>query len=94
MAAAMLVLLCTRPLEAAIEEFRKTFKKENPTVKVVSVVGKVGGEKWKSLSAAVNPDSRRLPLLSVPCRLRLKSPIIVSDSVVIHLKGHYIEKCF
>ncbi|KAI3736470.1 hypothetical protein L6452_16012 [Arctium lappa] len=34
------------------EEFRKTFKKDNPTVKVVSVVGKTGGEKWKSLCAA------------------------------------------
>ncbi|GKA60627.1 high mobility group box domain-containing protein, partial [Tanacetum coccineum] len=35
-----------------VEEFRKTFKKENPTVKAVSAVGKAGGEKWKSLSAA------------------------------------------
>ncbi|KAI3750490.1 hypothetical protein L2E82_21128 [Cichorium intybus] len=35
-----------------LEEFRKTFKKENPTVKAVSAVGKAGGEKWKSLSAA------------------------------------------
>lgn len=35
-----------------LEEFRKTFKKENPNVKAVSAVGKAGGEKWKSLSAA------------------------------------------
>ncbi|XP_071715887.1 high mobility group B protein 2 [Rutidosis leptorrhynchoides] len=35
-----------------LEEFRKTFKKENPTVKAVSAVGKAGGEKWKSMSAA------------------------------------------
>ncbi|XP_024981499.1 high mobility group B protein 1 isoform X1 [Cynara cardunculus var. scolymus] len=35
-----------------LEEFRKTFKKENPTIKAVSAVGKAGGEKWKSLSAA------------------------------------------
>ncbi|KAK4478479.1 hypothetical protein RD792_013955 [Penstemon davidsonii] len=34
------------------EEFRKTFKKENPNVKGVSAVGKAGGEKWKSMSAA------------------------------------------
>ncbi|KAL8120608.1 hypothetical protein AgCh_017686 [Apium graveolens] len=34
-----------------VEEFRKTFKKENPNV---SDVGKAGGEKWKSLSAPVS----------------------------------------
>ncbi|KAK4798261.1 hypothetical protein SAY86_030587 [Trapa natans] len=33
-----------------LEEFRKTFKKENPTVKAVSAVGKAGGVKWKSMS--------------------------------------------
>ncbi|KAJ9548889.1 hypothetical protein OSB04_021432 [Centaurea solstitialis] len=35
-----------------LEEFRQTFKKENPTIKAVSAVGKAGGEKWKSLTAA------------------------------------------
>ncbi|CAA3009052.1 high mobility group B 1 [Olea europaea subsp. europaea] len=35
-----------------LEEFRKTFKKENPDIKAVSAVGKAGGEKWKSMSAA------------------------------------------
>lgn len=35
-----------------LEEFRKTFKAENPHVKAVSAVGKAGGEKWKSLSSA------------------------------------------
>ncbi|MEX7539313.1 HMG-box domain-containing protein, partial [Providencia rettgeri] len=35
-----------------LEEFRKTFKKENPNVKAVSAVGKAAGEKWKSMSAA------------------------------------------
>ncbi|MFX6536518.1 HMG-box domain-containing protein, partial [Acinetobacter baumannii] len=35
-----------------LEEFRKTFKKENPTVKAVSAVGKAGGEKWRSLTDA------------------------------------------
>uniref|UniRef100_I1J7B1 HMG box domain-containing protein n=1 Tax=Glycine max TaxID=3847 RepID=I1J7B1_SOYBN len=38
-----------------LEEFRKTFKAENPLVKAVSVVGKAGGEKWKSLSSAKAP---------------------------------------
>nr|GMC95384.1 high mobility group B protein 1 [Ipomoea batatas]GMC99697.1 high mobility group B protein 1 [Ipomoea batatas] len=37
-----------------LEEFRKTFKKENPNVKAVSAVGKAGGEKWKSMTAAVS----------------------------------------
>ncbi|CAA3022992.1 Hypothetical predicted protein [Olea europaea subsp. europaea] len=37
-----------------LEEFRKTFKKENPDVKGVSAVGKAGGEKWKSMSAALH----------------------------------------
>ncbi|KAK4766737.1 hypothetical protein SAY87_008379 [Trapa incisa] len=44
-----------RPLSAFfvfLEEFRKTFKKENPNVKAVSAVGKAGGEKWKSMSEA------------------------------------------
>ncbi|XP_041996971.1 high mobility group B protein 1-like isoform X1 [Salvia splendens] len=35
-----------------LEDFRKTFKKENPNVKAVSAVGKAGGERWKSLSEA------------------------------------------
>jgi hypothetical protein len=35
-----------------MEDFRKTFKEKNPNNKSVSVVGKAGGEKWKSLSEA------------------------------------------
>ncbi|KAK7349843.1 hypothetical protein VNO77_07597 [Canavalia gladiata] len=35
-----------------LEEFRKTFKAENPGVKAVSAVGKAGGEKWKSMTNA------------------------------------------
>ncbi|KAI3995473.1 hypothetical protein MKX01_004085, partial [Papaver californicum] len=35
-----------------LEEFRKTYKLENPHVKGVAAVGKAGGEKWKSLSNA------------------------------------------
>ena len=34
-------------------EFRKTFKEENPDVKGVAAVGKAGGERWKSMSDAV-----------------------------------------
>ncbi|XP_074564573.1 HMG1/2-like protein [Curcuma longa] len=33
-----------------MEEFRKTFKEKHPNNKSVSVVGKAGGDKWKSLS--------------------------------------------
>ncbi|KAG8484056.1 hypothetical protein CXB51_022986 [Gossypium anomalum] len=33
-----------------LEEFRTTFKKENPNVKAVSAVGKAAGEMWKSMS--------------------------------------------
>ncbi|KAG1337716.1 High mobility group B protein 1 [Cocos nucifera] len=35
-----------------LEEFRKQYKQEHPNVKAVSVVGKAGGEKWKSMSDA------------------------------------------
>ncbi|XP_061366085.1 high mobility group B protein 1-like [Gastrolobium bilobum] len=35
-----------------LEEFRKTFKEQNPNVKAVSAVGKAGGAKWKSLTEA------------------------------------------
>ncbi|KAI0512206.1 hypothetical protein KFK09_012844 [Dendrobium nobile] len=35
-----------------LEEFREIYKREHPNVKAVSVVGKAGGEKWKSLTRA------------------------------------------
>ncbi|CAN1303709.1 High mobility group B protein 1 [Linum perenne] len=35
-----------------LEEFRKTFKKENPNANSVSAVGKAGGQKWRQMSAA------------------------------------------
>ncbi|WOL13434.1 hypothetical protein Cni_G22204 [Canna indica] len=35
-----------------MEEFRKTYKEKHPNNKSVSVVGKAGGDKWKSLSEA------------------------------------------
>jgi len=39
-----------------MEDFRKTYKEKNPNVKSVSVVGKAGGDKWKSMSAALIID--------------------------------------
>ncbi|KAI3675858.1 hypothetical protein L1987_85454 [Smallanthus sonchifolius] len=50
-----------RPSSASfvfLEEFRKTFKKENPNVKAVSAAGEVGGEKWNSMSAAENYEAK------------------------------------
>ncbi|CAK9156307.1 unnamed protein product [Ilex paraguariensis] len=35
-----------------MEEFRKQFKEKHPNNKSVSVVGKAGGDKWKSMSEA------------------------------------------
>ncbi|KAL2606016.1 hypothetical protein AAZV13_09G158600 [Glycine max] len=35
-----------------MSEFREQFKKEHPNNKSVAVVGKAGGDKWKSLSDA------------------------------------------
>ncbi|XP_059456639.1 high mobility group B protein 1-like [Corylus avellana] len=40
------------PFFVFLEEFRKTYKEQHPNVKAVSAVGKAGGGKWKSLSAA------------------------------------------
>lgn len=33
-----------------MEDFRKTYKDNHPNVKSVAVIGKAGGEKWKSMS--------------------------------------------
>ncbi|KAI3896227.1 hypothetical protein MKW92_004346 [Papaver armeniacum] len=35
-----------------MDEFRQTFKNKHPNIKSVSVIGKAGGDKWKSLSDA------------------------------------------
>ena len=37
-----------------MEQFRKEFKEKNPNNKQVSVVGKAGGDKWKSMSQSVS----------------------------------------
>uniref|UniRef100_A0A5B7BCI3 Putative high mobility group B protein 3-like n=1 Tax=Davidia involucrata TaxID=16924 RepID=A0A5B7BCI3_DAVIN len=42
-----------------MEDFRKTFKENFPDNKSVSVVGKAGGEKWKSMS-----DSEKAPYVA------------------------------
>ncbi|CAI9115241.1 OLC1v1016094C3 [Oldenlandia corymbosa var. corymbosa] len=51
-----------RPASAFLvfmEEFRKQFKEENPENKSVAVVGKAGGDKWKSLT-----DEEKAPYLA------------------------------
>ncbi|CAN8292207.1 unnamed protein product [Cochlearia groenlandica] len=42
-----------------MEDFRETFKKENPNNKSVATVGKAAGDKWKSLS-----DSEKAPYVA------------------------------
>ncbi|KAK7346280.1 hypothetical protein VNO80_20796 [Phaseolus coccineus] len=42
-----------------MSEFREQFKKEHPTNKSVAVVGKAGGDKWKSLS-----DAEKAPFIA------------------------------
>ncbi|KAF6168012.1 hypothetical protein GIB67_011397 [Kingdonia uniflora] len=42
-----------------MEEFRKSFKENFPENKSIAVVGKAGGEKWKSLN-----DSEKAPYLA------------------------------
>ncbi|KAF2917421.1 hypothetical protein DAI22_09g190600 [Oryza sativa Japonica Group] len=43
-----------------MEQFRKDYKEKHPNVKQVSVIGKAGGDKWKSMTDAV---SFSLPLI-------------------------------
>ncbi|EOA37190.1 hypothetical protein CARUB_v10010586mg [Capsella rubella] len=42
-----------------MEDFRESFKKENPNNKSVATVGKAAGDKWKSLS-----DSEKAPYVA------------------------------
>ncbi|ESW28233.1 hypothetical protein PHAVU_003G270000 [Phaseolus vulgaris] len=42
-----------------MSEFREQFKKEHPTNKSVAVVGKAGGDRWKSLS-----DAEKAPFIA------------------------------
>ncbi|PKA66394.1 DNA-binding protein MNB1B [Apostasia shenzhenica] len=48
-----------------MEQFRKEFKEKNPRNKQVSVVGKAGGDKWKSLS-----DSEKAPYFAKAEKLK------------------------
>ncbi|XP_057870581.1 HMG1/2-like protein isoform X1 [Cryptomeria japonica] len=48
-----------------LEEFRKTFKEENPNVKGVTAVGKACGEKWKEMS-----EKEKAPYLAKAQRLK------------------------
>uniref|UniRef100_I1MMW7 HMG box domain-containing protein n=1 Tax=Glycine max TaxID=3847 RepID=I1MMW7_SOYBN len=50
-----------------MSEFREQFKKEHPNNKSVAVVGKAGGEKWKSLSDAVRIMILRNILMIIFC---------------------------
>ncbi|XP_073356651.1 HMG1/2-like protein isoform X2 [Aegilops tauschii subsp. strangulata] len=42
------------------DNFRKEYKEKHPDVKQVSMIGKAGGEKWKSMSDAVLCSCTRL----------------------------------
>nr|CAD1844702.1 unnamed protein product [Ananas comosus var. bracteatus] len=46
-------------LAPSSEEFRKQYKEKNPKNKLVSVVSKAGGDKWKSMS-----DSEKAPYVA------------------------------
>lgn len=48
-----------------MEQFRKDFKEKNPKNKLVSVVGKAGGDKWKSLS-----ESEKAPYVAKAEKLK------------------------
>ncbi|XP_044346455.1 uncharacterized protein [Triticum aestivum] len=45
------------------DNFRKEYKEKHPGVKLVSVIGKAGGEKWKSMSDALENEKHAGALL-------------------------------
>ncbi|ONM23348.1 High mobility group B protein 2 [Zea mays] len=49
------------------EEFRKDYKEKHPNVKQVSVIGKAGGDMWKSLS-----DAEKAPYVSKAEKLKVE----------------------
>ena len=53
-----------------LEEFRKTFKAENPNVKGVTAVGKACGEKWKEMS-----EKEKAPYIQKAARLKAEYEI-------------------
>ncbi|PKU63337.1 HMG1/2-like protein [Dendrobium catenatum] len=48
-----------------MDQFRKEFKEKNPENKLVSVVGKAGGNKWKSMS-----DAEKAPYVAKAGKLK------------------------
>ncbi|XP_042451230.1 HMG1/2-like protein [Zingiber officinale] len=48
-----------------MEEFRKTYKEKHPNNKSVAVVGKAGGDKWKSLS-----EDEKAPYVAKAAKLK------------------------
>ncbi|CAL9126894.1 unnamed protein product [Musa textilis] len=48
-----------------MEEFRTSFKEKNPNNKSVSVVGKAGGDKWKSMS-----EDEKVPYVTKAAKLK------------------------
>ncbi|CAL9127771.1 unnamed protein product [Musa acuminata var. zebrina] len=48
-----------------MKEFRKSFKEKNPNNKSVSVVGKAGGDKWKSMS-----EDEKVPYVTKAAKLK------------------------
>ncbi|GJM99479.1 hypothetical protein PR202_ga16577 [Eleusine coracana subsp. coracana] len=48
-----------------MEGFRKEYKEQHPNVKQVSVIGKAGGDKWKSLS-----DAEKAPFVAKAEKLK------------------------
>ncbi|KAK8934642.1 hypothetical protein KSP39_PZI015005 [Platanthera zijinensis] len=50
-----------------MEQFRKEFKEKNPSNKQVSVVGKAGGDKWKTLS-----QSEKAPYVAKAEKLKIE----------------------
>ncbi|XP_062194502.1 HMG1/2-like protein [Phragmites australis] len=48
-----------------MEGFRKDYKEKHPNVKQVSVIGKAGGDKWKSLS-----DAEKAPFVAKAEKLK------------------------
>uniref|UniRef100_A0A0E0M497 HMG box domain-containing protein n=1 Tax=Oryza punctata TaxID=4537 RepID=A0A0E0M497_ORYPU len=66
-----------------MEQFRKDYKEKHPNVKQVSVIGKAGGDKWKSMSDAIGG----YVAVAVPCKD--KAPFMAKAE---KLKAEYTKK--
>ncbi|KAG0475629.1 hypothetical protein HPP92_015315 [Vanilla planifolia] len=56
-----------------MEQFRKEYKEKNPSNKLVSVVGKAGGDKWKSMSDAKAPYVAKAEKLKADYQKQIRS---------------------